>query len=1211
MNAMVGNSRQSIALFGKDNLQVENFEWISNTGELTLTTDGISGTLNISGLKSSNSSGRISFSTATANITNFTHANCFNAPVNMNFTRKSTLTMIRIENNNNSEVVVFSDADTTMSSSTISNNTASVSPLSVIMNYSAAGSMSISTSAFRSNFQKNEGGALYFAGRQLDLSNTIMMNNMAQTNGGALRVVAAALSLTACDFVSNTALSNNGYGGSIHFTHTSSLAADVRIVDCNFNESLASNGGAVSLISSNDAISSVKTMIRASSFLGNRALTSGGSVFVAQRENSTFSMIDCRVSLSGAMDGGALMLSSSLIYLVRCNFNTNSAQGNGGAISMLDSLSRLTTFTKILSTTISIEQCLFTRNEASNFGGAVYIHSSGAATFNESSFQECAAARGGGGAVFTNGTRLVMIGGLLHNNTAPLGGALFTHQVGGSISQAQYNLSNVVFTQNSGVLGGGIYCHSSAFLFMGILNMSNCSFAGNAASEGGGLLADFNGSVRMDGTLFKDNRAEHYGGGASFQNQDALQKRFFMNNTFFINNSASYGGGLHLSIPPGSGGNVFTLQSMSFEGNRATSMGGGISGLVNGTMTIRNSTFEWNQAQEGGATYFEANFDYGDLQIILHSSNFSSNGASYGGGGVSAMADKITVELCQFISNSAGESGGALNLLVRLLRFLKNYVLRNKVKDKGVGGGLAFEIWESGIIYDEHCLIQESVFESNSAIDGEGGGAYLKVIYLNVSGTVFKQNAAGIGGAMRKSTFFLVGHSSIVSSIQYINILTMCSVFDNSANDGGGFYFENKGYVDEGIRLHHSIFINNKAIMGGAILSELVFVANNITMQDNVAESIGGGMLLSMNAKKWTLNTKISNSIFDNNRASSGGGLYLFWNASSLVSPAILVRDTNFTRNTAGEGGGAVDIKANHFCQFLNSQFQSNIATEGGAIRYGAIQQRIKCDDSCVRDVGLSNTYLALNLIKFHRNAAVKRGGAISYYDCLEDLAIKIDPPSAALSPRDIFKVNTSSCEFMNNTAEYGAGIHISSSLLDRGVSFLSSISKFNRAFKSGGLLFTNTTSADGLPSHFVYLQNSSVFGNTAKDGAVVGGFHIRSLTMFSCSFVKCNANETGAVFSIKVHRNFTSTVINSQFSDNRAKTGVIGNISRVNEETQTFSRMIVSDSSFVMNVARSQSSHIIHSGDPLEISIINTVDYLNSPSLSQLAKNDSTILYI
>jgi len=125
--------------------------------------------------------------------------------------------------------------------------------------------------------------------------------------------------------------------------------------------------------------------------------------------------------------------------------------------------------------------------------------------------------------------------------------------------------------------GGGIYN-------VGTLTVTNSTFSGNSATNGGGVFNSSGGTLMVMNSTFSGNSATSRGGGIS-----NLSGGTTLTNGTFINNSANYGGGMSNASNSGLG---TTLTNVTFSGNSSSQ--GSSRGLFNtgsSKLYIRNSIF--------------------------------------------------------------------------------------------------------------------------------------------------------------------------------------------------------------------------------------------------------------------------------------------------------------------------------------------------------------------------------------------------------------------------------------------------------------------------------------------------------------------------------------------------------------------------------------------------------------------------------------------
>lgn len=187
-------------------------------------------------------------------------------------------------------------------------------------------------------------------------------------------------------------------------------------------------------------------------------------------------------------------------------------------------------------------------------------------------------------------------------------------------------------------LFGGSADLGGAIASDGDLTVSDVTLSNNQASQRGGAIAHFTGTLTLNRVRVLDNVSLGTGGGVYHGASASMMQ---MNQSTLIGNSAgTYGGGL-LS----SGQNAIVSQS-TFDGNTADGLGGGIA-LTRYSMNILDSTFSSNTATSGGAVSTSSSASV----LMIANSTMSGNFASAGGGGLDAPMG--TVEMTNSIlSNS-------------------------------------------------------------------------------------------------------------------------------------------------------------------------------------------------------------------------------------------------------------------------------------------------------------------------------------------------------------------------------------------------------------------------------------------------------------------------------------------------------------------------------------------------------------------------------
>jgi len=353
---------------------------------------------------------------------------------------------------------------------------------------------------------------------------------------------------------------------------------------------------------------------------------------------------------------------------------------------------------------------------------------------------------------------------------------------------------------------------------------------------------------------------------------------------------------------------------------------------------------------------------------------------------------------------------------------------------------------------------------------------------------------------------------------------------------------------------------NSSTNSGGAIFSSGRITVDSCNFRNNKGES-GGTIFLSATA---------SNSVISNCQFIGSKGIYPstdnFIEGGAIDSHAsyVTVKDCLFESNTALNAGGALNFATSIGSQVINSNFTSNSALTGGALRIASssvVIQNCNFNKNSATDGGAINsrdsnvTVLSSN---FNDNIASSRGGGIFS---------NIDRSS---SPNYL---NIESSNFNRNLGRIGGAIFSNTSL-----NVVKSVFNANKAciatVESNGAVKTSVTSlcnggaiyADGKTS---ITSNSKFVSNSAYNGGVIYSNNV--LNIVSSTFDKNTALQNGGV----IYVSNALTVSASIFSNNKAN----NNGGAICAEGIT---SITSNSKFISNSA--YNGGVIYSNNVLNI---------------------------
>ena len=390
------------------------------------------------------------------------------------------------------------------------------------------------------------------------------------------------------------------------------------------NVSLIRNTGSLTLgenvILSNNNLSSI----------GNQEKRNGGAVVTL----STDELYNARLAVCGA------------------KFSNNSANGNGGAISMEQ------------GSLLSFESGLIEENRASFSGGGILIDNA-RATISSGVIKKNVAGQLGGGIAVRNGGILDLVGGVeVSNNSAKNGGGISLFKSGEITTKINKSKDRVSICDNTATSGGGVFVASSP------------------------VDNEIVATITLGGVDIKNNKATKYGGGVCIT---TLSKGDNESNAEYHGVLKDSDGKKLLCVNATIGSKVESSNGAVLEGNEAKytigsipkddanklyGLGGGLYVLgatvqIGNTGIVSNNTkFEINYSYKGetrheifggyGAGIYAS---YSDVEIM--DSNIQSNTAAKDGGGVYVDTGASVVfskqdskKVSTVIQNSAENGGG-------------------------------------------------------------------------------------------------------------------------------------------------------------------------------------------------------------------------------------------------------------------------------------------------------------------------------------------------------------------------------------------------------------------------------------------------------------------------------------------------------------------------------------------------------------------------
>ena len=640
-------------------------------------------------------------------------------------------------------------------------------------------------------------------------------------------------------------------------------------------------------------------------------------------------------------------------------------------------------------------------------------------------------------------------------------------------SLMQKTLQNSAFAQ----IGGALIINSSN------VSVTGSHFEGNSAELGGAIFITGPSNITVIGSKFVNNHAFSdqstrlnlkLGGAIFFEkgaNNPATSDSIYEHkitaiitlvNTAFINNTATTLGGAIV---------VYLIKMEVFKStmirNSAIDAGGALS-IYSSNLTIFDGHFVSNIAQAGGAIAASESL------INIADSNFSNNKALQSLGGV-LLATTLTIATISeslFYSNSAQTTAGVIsmrmkcNLIISKSQFNHNQAIK--------GGVIAVQQVTA-------IFISESKFYNNT-VDMYGG-----VLSIKSYTSAFIQN----------STFhynFANSVGGVFIIVQSITKVVNCEFIANKAQKIGGIF----AVSESELVILDSEFDNNTVTVYGGVLhiqQNSSAVINKSHFNFNKATL--GGVTYITNDTHITFNS----CFFDNNSAAQGGAIYMRY------SGAINVSKTSFTNNHANEMGGAIYLYDYVAAYIEESMFTKNVAIIGGAFivfhspfiyvtntqisqsfakfkGHGALYllgSKVYFADGFVFTSNIGSVYAMNTNLYLIRNTTFENNTIISR-------STKQLSQGGAIT---IFRGNIvieGTSYFYNNSAENGAAIHATNSVIVIGESVITVANNTARHNGGGFYLDQSTISC---PKNMYSLQ---LMGNHAHYGA--GGIYAVSSTI-------------------------------------------------------------------------------------------------------------------
>lgn len=603
------------------------------------------------------------------------------------------------------------------------------------------------------------------------------------------------------------------------------------------------------------------------------ATIAGGCVSFS---HSSASLQDTDISSCCAPIGGGVYLSDrSNIKMVNTQVYSNNATNGSGVY--------------LISSSLTGTEVYIQANFANRFGGGIFV-TGDSSTLNGLIVQNCTAPDGAGIVAFLAQTSAFTNTTAECNIAANSGGGLVS--LGSSIT-----MISVSITSNVATSGGGLLVSNSTVT--GSLLILN-----NTAKRGGGV--SIKGSAQLQGFSAIANSADDVGGGLCVESGvvtliDVIFDSCFsmqgVGGAIFMQNATVTHAGVDISsCSASSGGGIYAF-SANFTPQTQLSL----------------STLTGNMANNiGGAIYTTGTASTMSNTVV-------SNGTATNGGGI-AIQSCLACRVFDFKigSSYASQFGGGVYIGLGSSCLFQDSIVENSMAAVS-GGGVA---------------VQDSTFaHSNMSIRNNtaatGGGLFL------TSTNAGLVSASGWTDSAASRT--LIERNGISPAAQHGgNILIVCdgtcklSSVDISGSamvaNGGGIYIAGQGQVDLRKML---LKFNAASVNGGGVMvtGSIAITLQYVGFYGNLANN-GGGLLMQGDSTRNIMpNAIIDDCVFYNNTANQGGGGITFTYASAQVNHMLSIENRGITAS-----GGGINAVSSSSMMISNSLFINNQATSGGSI---------------------------------------------------------------------------------------------------------------------------------------------------------------------------------------------------------------------------------------------------------------------------------------
>ena len=704
------------------------------------------------------------------------------------------------------------------------------------------------------------------------ISGLTLVNGNIGGGGGAIY---SDVSLTLKNVViSGSTAAGNGGGLAVHGTTNFKVGATIS--GCTFTNDTstgtATDGGAIELLNVASATISGTTVS------GDTATFRGGGIYLSINSLGSNALISgCQVSGNGAAYGGGIATSNGnaagLVTIsgtkVEANISTGQGQplGGGGGILMGSGNDLIT-------------GCAIVNNTAEFNGGGIksanatsFTLASSAVTGNSTTTTSTTTHQGGGGLTIssTSGAVKILKSQVTGNRSARDGGGVYATK---NLSIA---ITGSTFSGNLGNRGGALFTYDASAGTA--INITGSTFSGNLAGSGGGGIYTINaGAITISSSKITGNTAAFGSGGGMVAS--GPQSLSLVNTVIASNTAVVAAGGLFVSST------TMHMTGGAVTGNAVTNgvysgFGGGVV-LTGVNASILGVTISGNSSITGGGLF-----------------NINSNGTPAG---------PVTIQAALVTGNTAQTDPNLYGL---------NITLVGPAAPAPHNASGAFVVTTTADVVNPTDGVT-SLREALAAADANP--ASVDTITFNLPASQLVDGAWTI--KLNGTPLTTLGNVHIIGPGAGRVIL-----------DGGGSSTilninDTSSSANHPVTISGLSFVDGKGAVGGAVYSTESLALQNVTISNNTATTLGGGVFVSGNSALFLPSLAVSGSVIAGNTAAFAGGIGLINGKSLTVTSSIV------TGNTASGNGGGIAFNSSVGTQVAisNSRISYNSGAAGGGL---------------------------------------------------------------------------------------------------------------------------------------------------------------------------------------------------------------------------------------------------------------------------------------